>query len=296
MCTSYVSPNLEISPSPQMSVGQRAKLICSPDYAYGSKGHPGIIPPNATLTFDVELISLEAWSHCTLPISTQWSGWGAHMTLHHECGLHEYVLYSLQNASIDIVIFFFFFLSFPWTSSRLHSFVTSLDFLSVGRLLFLEHGRNAPSNDSCSLSLHMSHVSSSRVHPPNFINPNVLVACFKTCILCSIRHTVLSHQVLIGTVLIIMGYICHCYLIWNVQNVTWLVFKYCHNLVFPPRDSVAFPLKNAFYAGNAFKKCGLTVWHKTFLLILCDDCFVSNIWKKAHDWPVNLFLSVYIAA
>ncbi|XP_068453764.1 peptidyl-prolyl cis-trans isomerase FKBP1A-like [Clinocottus analis] len=44
----------------QMSVGQRAKLICSPDFAYGSKGHPGIIPPNATLTFDVELISLEA--------------------------------------------------------------------------------------------------------------------------------------------------------------------------------------------------------------------------------------------
>lgn len=44
----------------QMSVGQRAKLICSPDFAYGSKGHPGIIPPNATLTFDVELLSLEA--------------------------------------------------------------------------------------------------------------------------------------------------------------------------------------------------------------------------------------------
>ncbi|TKS64881.1 12 kDa FK506-binding protein [Collichthys lucidus] len=43
-----------------MSVGQRAKLICSPDFAYGSKGHPGIIPPNATLTFDVELLSLEA--------------------------------------------------------------------------------------------------------------------------------------------------------------------------------------------------------------------------------------------
>ncbi|XP_034551604.1 peptidyl-prolyl cis-trans isomerase FKBP1A-like [Notolabrus celidotus] len=43
----------------QMSVGQRAKLVCSPDYAYGHKGHPGIIPPNATLTFDVELLSLE---------------------------------------------------------------------------------------------------------------------------------------------------------------------------------------------------------------------------------------------
>ncbi|KAM4570986.1 FKBP prolyl isomerase 1Ab [Fundulus heteroclitus] len=43
----------------QMSVGQRAKLTCSPDYAYGSKGHPGIIPPNTTLIFDVELIYLE---------------------------------------------------------------------------------------------------------------------------------------------------------------------------------------------------------------------------------------------
>uniref|UniRef100_A0A1L8DTV0 peptidylprolyl isomerase n=1 Tax=Nyssomyia neivai TaxID=330878 RepID=A0A1L8DTV0_9DIPT len=44
---------------PQMSVGQRAKLVCSPDYAYGSRGHPGVIPPNATLTFDVELIRVE---------------------------------------------------------------------------------------------------------------------------------------------------------------------------------------------------------------------------------------------
>ncbi|MBN3306276.1 FKB1A isomerase, partial [Amia calva] len=43
----------------QMSVGQRARLTCSPDFAYGSKGHPGIIPPNATLIFDVELLSLE---------------------------------------------------------------------------------------------------------------------------------------------------------------------------------------------------------------------------------------------
>jgi len=43
----------------QMSVGQRARLICSPDFAYGSKGHPGVIPANATLTFDVELIKLE---------------------------------------------------------------------------------------------------------------------------------------------------------------------------------------------------------------------------------------------
>lgn len=27
-----------------MCVGERAKLICSPDYAYGNTGHPGIYP------------------------------------------------------------------------------------------------------------------------------------------------------------------------------------------------------------------------------------------------------------
>jgi len=43
----------------QMSVGQTAKLTCSPDYAYGSKGAGGVIPPNATLIFEVELLGLE---------------------------------------------------------------------------------------------------------------------------------------------------------------------------------------------------------------------------------------------
>uniref|UniRef100_A0A2K6GP65 peptidylprolyl isomerase n=1 Tax=Propithecus coquereli TaxID=379532 RepID=A0A2K6GP65_PROCO len=43
----------------QMSVGQKAKLTVSPDYAYGATGHPGIIPPHATLIFDVELLKLE---------------------------------------------------------------------------------------------------------------------------------------------------------------------------------------------------------------------------------------------
>ncbi|XP_063982970.1 peptidyl-prolyl cis-trans isomerase FKBP1A [Diachasmimorpha longicaudata] len=43
----------------QMSVGQRARLTCSPDFAYGSRGHPGVIPPNATLIFDVELLKVQ---------------------------------------------------------------------------------------------------------------------------------------------------------------------------------------------------------------------------------------------
>lgn len=40
-----------------MSVGQRAKLTCSPDYAYGERGFSSVIPPNSTLIFDVELLS-----------------------------------------------------------------------------------------------------------------------------------------------------------------------------------------------------------------------------------------------
>lgn len=43
----------------QMKVGQRAKLTCSPDYGYGARGVSGVIPPNAVLIFDVELLGLE---------------------------------------------------------------------------------------------------------------------------------------------------------------------------------------------------------------------------------------------
>uniref|UniRef100_A0A673XL76 peptidylprolyl isomerase n=5 Tax=Salmoninae TaxID=504568 RepID=A0A673XL76_SALTR len=48
----------------QMSVGQRAKITCTPDMAYGVTGHPGVIPPNATLIFDVELLKLELSFFC----------------------------------------------------------------------------------------------------------------------------------------------------------------------------------------------------------------------------------------
>ncbi|XP_041484013.1 peptidyl-prolyl cis-trans isomerase FKBP1B-like [Lytechinus variegatus] len=43
----------------QMSIGQRCKLTCPPDMAYGADGIKGTIPPNATLLFDVELISIK---------------------------------------------------------------------------------------------------------------------------------------------------------------------------------------------------------------------------------------------
>lgn len=42
-----------------MSVGQRAILTCSPDMAYGASGFPPCIPANATLIFDVELLSVK---------------------------------------------------------------------------------------------------------------------------------------------------------------------------------------------------------------------------------------------
>uniref|UniRef100_A0A2K6R5C8 peptidylprolyl isomerase n=1 Tax=Rhinopithecus roxellana TaxID=61622 RepID=A0A2K6R5C8_RHIRO len=43
----------------EKNVGQAAKLTVSPDYAYSATEHPGIIPPHATLVFDVELLKLE---------------------------------------------------------------------------------------------------------------------------------------------------------------------------------------------------------------------------------------------
>ncbi|KAF9074079.1 hypothetical protein BDP27DRAFT_1381493 [Rhodocollybia butyracea] len=43
---------------PQLSLGQKAYLIATPDYAYGARGFPPVIPPNATLKFEVELLKI----------------------------------------------------------------------------------------------------------------------------------------------------------------------------------------------------------------------------------------------
>ncbi len=43
----------------KMKVGGKATLTCPPETAYGTRGAGGVVPPNATLNFEVELLAIE---------------------------------------------------------------------------------------------------------------------------------------------------------------------------------------------------------------------------------------------
>lgn len=56
----------------QMSLGEKAILNITSDFGYGSQGAPGAIPPDADLTFEVELLAIGDKKAPGFQSSTSW--------------------------------------------------------------------------------------------------------------------------------------------------------------------------------------------------------------------------------
>jgi len=55
---SSLTPLVRTEGVQRMKVGGKAKLVCPPAIAYGERGANGVIPPNATLLFEIELLDI----------------------------------------------------------------------------------------------------------------------------------------------------------------------------------------------------------------------------------------------
>ena len=68
-----------------MKVGEKAKLVCPSEIAYGDRGQAADIPPGATLVFEVELLGISPSKPAPAagrPRAAQSAGGGSHVKIH----------------------------------------------------------------------------------------------------------------------------------------------------------------------------------------------------------------------